>query len=106
MNHRPFPRKHNFIPHKRGTPVEHFAEPFEEPSSAQYLVHPEQTGAEAEYLQSLVDAHTKVSVRLISGETLHGHIRYYDQHCFSLGLSDAGPRIFIRKTSISYISEE
>jgi sRNA-binding regulator protein Hfq len=102
MNHRPFPRKHNFRPQRR-TPVESFEE---QPSAAQDLVHPEHTGAEAEYLQSLIDAHTKVAVKLTTGETLHGHIRYYDQDCFSIGLSADGPRLFIRKNSVSYISEE
>jgi len=100
MNHRSFPRKHNFR-HQR-TPVESF----EEPLDAQELVHPEHTGAESEYLQSLVNSRTKVTVKLITGETLRGRIRYYDQDCFSIGLLTAGPRIFIRKTSVSYISEE
>ena len=101
MNHRPFPRKHHFTPHRR-PPVEPF---HEEPFPAQDLVHPDHTGAEAEYLQSLVDSHAEVAVKLITGETLRGHIRYYDQDCFSIGLSAPGPRIFIRKTSVAYIEE-
>jgi sRNA-binding regulator protein Hfq len=102
MNHRHFPKRHSFTPHRR-PPVEPF---HEEPSVTQDLVHPEHTGAEAEYLQSLVDSHANVTVKLVTGEALRGHIRYYDQDCFSIGLSTAGPRIFIRKTSVSYISEE
>jgi hypothetical protein len=102
MNHRPFPRKQNFTPHRR-PPVEHFDE---EPPAAQDLVHPDHTGAEAEYLQSLVDSHAIVTVKLITGETLRGHIRYYDQDCFSIGLSASGPRIFLRKASVAYIEEE
>jgi small nuclear ribonucleoprotein (snRNP)-like protein len=102
MNHRHFHRNQNFTPHKRPP-----AEPsHEEPFAAQDLLHPEYTGAEAEYLQSLVDSHAEVTVKLITGETMRGRIRYYDQDCFSIGLSAAGPRIFIRKTSVSYISEE
>jgi small nuclear ribonucleoprotein (snRNP)-like protein len=100
MNYRPYPKKHNFSPH--GRPVEHFDD---EPFSAQDLVHPENTGAEAEYLQNLVESHAKVTVKLVTGETLHGHIRYYDQDCFSIGLSASGPRIFLRKSSVAYIEE-
>ena len=70
------------------------------------LVHPEYTGSETEYLKSLVDSHAKVTVVLKDGERLHGHIRYYDRDCFSIGLSAGGPRIFVRKASVSYISEE
>jgi small nuclear ribonucleoprotein (snRNP)-like protein len=69
------------------------------------LVHPEHTGSETEYFKSLVDSHTKVTVKLIDGERLHGFIRYYDHHCFSIGLSAEGPRIFLRKSSVAYIAE-
>jgi small nuclear ribonucleoprotein (snRNP)-like protein len=72
----------------------------------QDLVHPEHTGAETAYLKSLVDSHAKVTVVLKDGERLHGYIRYYDRHCFSVGLSAKGPKIFLRKASVSYISEE
>jgi sRNA-binding regulator protein Hfq len=70
------------------------------------LMHPEHTGSESAYLKSLVDSHATVTVVLKNGERLHGRIRYYDRHCFSLGLSAEGPRIFLRKASVSYISEE
>ncbi len=70
------------------------------------LMHPEDTGSETEYLKSLVDSHAKVTVVLKDGERLQGHLRYYDRYCFSLGLSAKGPRLFIRKASVSYIAEE
>jgi sRNA-binding regulator protein Hfq len=70
------------------------------------LVHPEHTGSEAAYLKSLVDTHAKVTVVLTNGERFQGFIRYYDQYCFSVGLSADGPRIFIRKDSVSYIAED
>ena len=70
------------------------------------LVHPEHTGSESAFLKSLVDSHAKVTVMLKNGERLQGHIRYYDQYCFSLGLSAHGPRLFLRKDSVSYIAEE
>ena len=43
---------------------------------------------------------------LKNGERLHGFIRYYDRYCFSIGLSAQGPKLFIRKASVSYIAEE
>ena len=70
------------------------------------LLNPEHTGAEADYLKSLVDSHTKVTVVLKTGERLQGQIRYYDRYCFSIGLSAHGPRLFLRKSSVSYIAEE
>jgi small nuclear ribonucleoprotein (snRNP)-like protein len=82
----------------------HFPRPDNAPKM-QDLVHPEHTGSESAYLQSLVDSRATVTVVLKDGERLNGHIRYYDRHCFSIGLSAEGPRIFLRKASISYISE-
>ena len=70
------------------------------------LMHPENTGTEPAYLKSLIESHAKVTVVLNSGERFRGHIRYYDRHCFSIGLSAEGPRIFLRKESVSYIAEE
>lgn len=64
------------------------------------------TGSESAYLKSLVDSRAKVTVVLKSGERLQGRIRYYDRHCFSVGLSARGPKIFLRKASVSYICEE
>lgn len=69
------------------------------------LVHPEHTGSESSYFKSLIDSHAKVTVVLINGERLQGFIRYYDRYCFSVGLSVEGPRIFVRKASVSYIAE-
>ena len=82
------------------------AERFERAPGINDLMHPENTGSESAYLKSLIDSHAKVTVVLKNGEQFHGHIRYYDRHCFSIGLSAQGPRIFLRKASVSYISEE
>jgi len=79
---------------------------FRSPHGVEELVHPEQTGSESAFLKSLVDSHAKVTVVLKNGEKFRGHIRYYDRHCFSLGLSARGPRLFLRKASVSYIAEE
>jgi len=67
---------------------------------------PNSTGSEAAHLKSLVDSHAKVTVVLKTGEKLHGRIRYYDRDCFSIGPAAAGPKIFLRKSSVSYIAEE
>jgi hypothetical protein len=67
---------------------------------------PESTGEEATYLKSLVDLATPVVVVLKSGEQLHGQLRYYDRDVFSLGPSDGGPKLLLRKTSIRYLYEE
>lgn len=76
------------------------------PPDTRNLMLPVHTGSESAYLKSLIDSHAKVTVVLTNGEQLHGHIRYYDRYCFSIGLSSSGPRIFIRKASVSYISED
>lgn len=64
---------------------------------------PGSTGSEAEYLKALVDSKATVTVVLKTGERLRGRIRYYDRDCFSLGPSEGGPKIFLRKNSVSYI---
>ncbi len=76
------------------------------PFEVHNLVNPENTGSETAYLKSLIDARAKVTVVLKSGERLRGHVRYYDRDCFSVGLSARGPRLFLRKESVSYICEE
>jgi hypothetical protein len=79
---------------------------FDESSGIQDPENAEHTGSEATYLKSLIDSHTKVTVVLTSGERFHGRLRYNDRYCFSIGLSPDGPKIFLRKSSVSYISEE
>jgi len=64
------------------------------------------TGSEAEYLKSLVEKRSRVTVVLKNGESVSGHIRYYDQDCFSIGPESGGAKIFLRKSSVSYIREE
>jgi len=70
------------------------------------LARPQDTGSETNYLKSLIDSRAKVTVVLKNGERFRGRIRYYDRDCFSVGLSIHGPRMFIRKENVSYISEE
>ena len=95
-----FPKRHHFIKTARS---ERHSPP---PPDAHELMQPEHTGSEAAYLKSLIDSRAKVTVVLTDGERLQGHIRYYDCDCFSIGLSATGPRIFLRKDSVAYISED
>ena len=95
----PFPKQHHFK--RRHT--EHHSPP---QPDVHELMQPEQTGSEPEYLRSLIDSRAKVTVVLTNGERLQGRIRYYDKDCFSIGLSGAGPRIFLRKDSVLYILED
>jgi sRNA-binding regulator protein Hfq len=69
-------------------------------------MQPESTGSESEYLKSLIDSRAIVTVVLMNGERLQGRIRYYDCDCFSIGLSTAERRIFLRKASVCYILED
>jgi len=64
------------------------------------------TGSEASYFRSLVDSKTRVTVVLKNGERIHGLVRYYDRHCFSVGVRGGGPNIFLRKNSVHYILED
>jgi hypothetical protein len=84
----------------------HATRRFDESPEIQDPANAEHTGAEATYLKSLIDSHAKVTVVLNSGERFHGRLRYYDRHCFSIGVSPEGPKIFLRKSCVSYISEE
>ena len=73
------------------------------PDSPQHLGG---TGAEAAYLKSSVDNRSTVTVILTTGERFRGRIRYYDRDCLSLGLVPRGPNLFLRKSSVLYISED
>ena len=66
----------------------------------------ESTGAEADYLRSLVDSRAEVTVVLENGEQLKGRVRYSDLDCFSIQLADRGLNIFLRKDSVLGIYEE
>ena len=98
-----FPRRHHFRGRERNR-ERHFRPPVE-PQGIHDLIQPEHTGSESEYLKSLVDSRAKVTVVLKTGERFQGRIRYYDRYCFSIGLSGHGPRLFLRKDSVSYIAE-
>jgi sRNA-binding regulator protein Hfq len=66
----------------------------------------ESTGAEADFLRSLVDSRTEVTVVLESGERLTGRVRYYDCEVLSIKLADRGLNVLLKKSSVLSISEE
>jgi small nuclear ribonucleoprotein (snRNP)-like protein len=85
---------------RRKFDVQHF-----EPSEPIEQMGMDVTGAEAEYLKSLIDSRTLITVVLRDGERLRGRMRYYDRHCFSIGPVGGGPKIFLRKSNVRYIEE-
>ena len=101
-----FPRHHHFRRRERQQEGESQADFFDQSVGLHNRANPEHTGSEADYLKSLVDSRAKVTVVLKTGEKLQGRIRYYDQDCFSIGLSGKGPRLFLRKENVSYIAED
>jgi small nuclear ribonucleoprotein (snRNP)-like protein len=101
-----FPKRHHFKRREWHPERESQSDFFDQSVGIHNRTHPEQTGSEPDYLKSLVDSRAHVTVVLITGERLRGRIRYYDQHCFSLGLSAKGPRLFIRKENVAFISED
>jgi host factor-I protein len=66
---------------------------------------PDETFAEAAYLQELGEKRTPVQVKLTTGETVHGWIEYYDQKMIRL-TREGEPNLFIYKHDILYIAEQ
>ena len=66
---------------------------------------PDETFAEAAYLKQLGEKQTPVTVKLATGETLHGWIEYYDQKMIRL-TREGAPNLFIYKHDILYIAEQ
>jgi sRNA-binding regulator protein Hfq len=82
-----------------------FSSPLNNPEPEE-LPDPTSTGSETNYFRNLIDSKMPVTVVLLTGERLHGLIRYYDHECFSIGLQDGGPNLFLRKESVRCIYEE
>jgi small nuclear ribonucleoprotein (snRNP)-like protein len=91
--------------HNRGFQRRRFDRQHFEPPEPVEPVGMEVTGAEAEYLKSLIDSRALITVVLTDGERLRGRVRYYDRYCFSLGPAGGGPKIFLRKSNVRYIEE-
>ena len=67
---------------------------------------PTSTGSEAAYFRTLIDTRRMVTVVLTTGDKVRGRVRYYDRDCFSVGPSEGGPNIFLRKSTVRCIYEE
>lgn len=69
------------------------------------LPPPDATGAEAAYLAKNKEAKTTMVVQLLDGETVRGWIEYYDRDMIKIN-RDAGPNLFIRKSTIRYLYKD
>ena len=63
---------------------------------------PEATGREAGYLSRRKESQSELEFHLLSGETVHGVIEYYDREMIKVTRPE-GPNLFIRKQEIRYI---
>lgn len=65
---------------------------------------PAQTFEEAYYLKKLVEAESRIRVKLVTGEQYEGQLEYWDAGFIRLTRED-GPNLFIYKEQIRYIEE-
>lgn len=65
-------------------------------------VPPERTNAEAFYYLKQMNNRTQMKVILTDGETLEGHIEWYDKHCLKIN-REAGPNLLVMKSCIRYM---
>ena len=66
---------------------------------------PEETFEEAAFLKSLCDKHKPVSIKMMDGDIMQGHLEYYDKNMVRLTRQGA-PNLFIFKHEIMYIAED
>jgi len=66
---------------------------------------PEETFEEADFLKSLGEKQTPVSIKLMDGQIVRGWIEYYDRHMVRL-TREGAPNLFIFKHEIMYITED
>jgi hypothetical protein len=65
---------------------------------------PESTNREVEYIKSLIENHTPVTVRLDDNSEVSGVIEYYDKSFIRL-TREAQPNLLIFKDKIKYLYE-
>jgi len=53
----------------------------------------------------LIEQAIPVTVKLVTNETLHGTVEYYDRHFIRLTRED-GPNLFVYKHEIKYLYED
>ena len=66
---------------------------------------PHETGQESSYLKALGERQAPVTLKLVSGEKVHGWIEYYDLNMIRLTRENQ-PNLFIFKHQVMYISED
>jgi host factor-I protein len=64
-----------------------------------------ETSQEAQYLKTLGETQTAVSIKLVDGEVVKGWIEYYDHDMLRL-TRDRAPNLFIFKHDILYVAED
>ncbi len=79
--------------------------PFSDPAQKKKSPPPESTNEEAAYLKLLAEKQSPISLKLVTGETLHGWIEYYDRNMLRL-TREGKPNLFIYKSQIAYLAEE
>ena len=79
--------------------------PFSDPPQKKKSPPPESTNEEAAYLKLLAEKQSPISLKLVTGETLHGWIEYYDRNMLRL-TREGKPNLFIYKSQIAYLAEE
>ena len=57
------------------------------------------------YFKELIEIEQLMGVKLKNGDLVRGFVRYYDADVISIGPSDGGPKMFLRKDGISYMYE-
>jgi host factor-I protein len=65
---------------------------------------PESTNEEGRYLKGLAEKQSPITLKLVSGEVLHGWIEYYDRNMLRL-TREGLPNLFIYKNQIAYLEE-
>lgn len=65
----------------------------------------ENTGMEGWYFKELIESEQLVAVKLKNGDLVEGRVRYYDKDTISIGPTDGGPKLFLRKDGINYLYE-
>jgi hypothetical protein len=81
------------------------AKPGRGPKTARKPAPPEETHAEANYLQQATDGRTLLVVTLLDGRVIKGRLEYYDRDSLKIEPS-GGARMLLRKDKIKYYRSE
>lgn len=81
------------------------AKPGRGPKGPRKPAPPEDTHAEASYLQQATDGRTLLIVTLLDGRVVRGKLEYYDRDCLKIEPT-GGARMLLRKDKIKYYRTE